>query len=197
MNRSFQNQPNIVLAGFMGTGKTSVGRRLASHLRMRFVDTDSEIERDNRRQITDIFEEDGEDVFRQLETEVIRKVSKFYNYVISIGGGVVLKEANISMLKENGVIFCLTATPEEIYKRVRHHTHRPLLQTPDPMETIRTILAERRPFYDKADYIVDTTGRSFDEIVPHIKGIFYKDALRRRFPKQKHHRRKHDKKNTR
>ncbi len=187
MNRSFQKQPNIVLTGFMGTGKTSVGKRLSTHLRMRYVDTDLEIERDNRRSITDIFAEDGEDVFRHLETEVVSKVSKFYNYVISIGGGVVLKETNISMLKENGVIFCLTATPEEIYNRVRNHTHRPLLKTPDPMETIRTMLAERKPFYAKADYMVNTTDRSFDEIISHIKGIFYKDALRRRFPRLKDH----------
>lgn len=196
MKRSFQRQPNIVLAGFMGTGKSSVGRRLSSQLRMRYVDTDLEIERDTRRRITDIFEEDGEDVFRKLESEVVSKVSKFYNHVISIGGGVVLKESNISMLKENGVVFCLTATPEEIFNRVRHHTHRPLLQTPDPMDTIRTMLAERKPFYAKADYMVNTTSRSYDEIISHIKSIFYKDALRQRFPRKKNHTRRHDKKST-
>ena len=78
---------------------------------MRYVDTDSVIEKDNRRSISDIFEQDGEIVFRQLESEAVNKVSKLYNYVISTGGGVVLKEANVTTLKENGVVFCLNSNP--------------------------------------------------------------------------------------
>ena len=189
MKRSFQKQPNIVLIGFMGTGKTSVGRRLSSQLKMRYVDTDSVIERDTRRRITDIFAEDGEEFFRELESEVVNKVSNYFNHVISAGGGVALKDSNISKLKENGVVFCLTATPEEIFNRIRHHTHRPLLQTPNPMETIQTILTERKPYYAKADYMVNTTGKSYDEIISYIKGIFYKDVLRRRNSEQKSQRR--------
>lgn len=156
----------------MGTGKTSIGKRLSSQLRMRYVDTDSVIEKDSQRQISDIFEQDGETVFRQLESEAVNKVSKLDNYVISTGGGVVLKESNVVSLKENGVVFCLTATPEEIYQRVGHQTHRPLLQTPDAMETIRTMLAERAPYYAQADHTIETTGRSFDEIITDIKRIF-------------------------
>ena len=186
MKRSFQKPPNIVLIGFMGTGKSSVGKRLSAQLRMRYVDIDTVIERQSQRPITDIFDEDGEEAFRQLETEAVNKVSNYANYVISTGGGVVLRETNVSRLKENGVVFCLTATPEEIFKRVSHHTHRPLLQTPDAMNTIRTMLAERNPYYAKADYMINTTGKSFDEIISRIKGIFYRDALRRKSPNKKH-----------
>ena len=156
----------------MGTGKTSIGKGLSSQLRMRYVDTDSVIEKDSCRHISDIFAQDGESVFRQLESEAVSEVSKLHNHVISTGGGVVLKEANIAKLKENGVVFCLTATPEEIYRRVGHQTHRPLLQTPAPMETIRTMLTERAPFYAQADHTVETTDRSFEEIIADIKRIY-------------------------
>lgn len=158
----------------MGTGKSSVGKRLSSLMRMRYIDTDSVIERDNNRVISDIFAEEGEAVFRQLESEAVKNVSQLYNFVISTGGGVVLKEENVAKLKENGIVFCLTASPEEIFERVGHQTHRPLLQTPDPLETIRTMLDERAPYYARADYTMDTTGRSFDEIVTHIKNIYFR-----------------------
>lgn len=169
----------------MGTGKTSVGKRLSSQLRMPYIDTDAVIEQDCQRLITEIFDEDGEQVFRQLESEAVEKVSNYDNHIISTGGGVVLRETNVSKLKENGVVFCLTATPEEIFKRVGHHTHRPLLQTPDAMDTIRTMLSERKPYYEKADYMIHTTGRTFDEIISHIKGIYYRNALRRKTPDRK------------
>lgn len=156
----------------MGTGKTSIGKRISSQLRMRYVDTDNVIETDNQRPISEIFEQDGEPFFRQLESDAVNKVSQYYNHVISTGGGVVLKEENINKLKENGVVFCLTATPEEIYQRVGHQTHRPLLQTPDPLETIRTMMTDRAPHYAKADHTIETTDRSFDEIIADIQRLF-------------------------
>ena len=165
-----------MLVGFMGTGKTSIGRRLATQLRMRYVDTDDIVERDSGRCISDIFAEDGEPAFRELESEAVRKVSKLYNYVISTGGGVVLKEANMVELRRNGIVFCLTATPEEIYRRVRHQSHRPLLQTPDPLTKIKSMMEDRHPYYAKADYMVETTGRSFGEIMAYIKRVFAKSV---------------------
>ena len=174
MKRQEKRNPNIVLVGFMGTGKTSIGRRLSAQLRMRYVDTDDIIERDSGRRISDIFAEDGEPTFRELESEAVRKVSKLYNYVISTGGGVVLKEANMVELKRNGIVFCLTATAEEIYQRVRHQSHRPLLQTPDPLTKIRSMQEERHSYYVAADYMVETTGRSFGEIMAYIKRVFTK-----------------------
>ena len=174
MKRPGKRKPNIVLVGFMGTGKTSIGRRLSTQLRMRYVDTDDVIERDSGRRISEIFEVDGEAAFRELESEAVLKVSKLYNYVISTGGGVVLKEANMVELKRNGIVFCLTATPEEIYRRVRHQSHRPLLQTPDPLTKINSMLEERHSYYAKADYMVETTGRSFGEVMAYIKRVFAK-----------------------
>ena len=174
MKQQGRKTPNIVLIGFMGTGKTSIGRRLSMQLRMRYVDTDDVIERDSGRRISDIFSEDGEAIFRELESEAVRKVSELDNYVISTGGGVVLKEANMVELRRNGIIFSLTATAEEIYQRVRHQSHRPLLQTPDPLTKIRSMLEERHPYYAKADYMVETTGRSFGEVMAYIKRVFAK-----------------------
>ncbi|MYF98690.1 shikimate kinase, partial [Candidatus Poribacteria bacterium] len=185
LNRAFKKKPNIVLVGFMGTGKTSVGKRLSTQLRMRYIDTDNVIERDSQRRISDIFEEDGEDIFRQFESEAVDRVSKLYNYVISTGGGVVLREENVTRLKENGIVFCLSATPEEIYQRVGHQTHRPLLQTHDAMETIRTMLADRAPYYAQADYTVETTGKTFGEVMTHITNIFFKATVPRKSTKKR------------
>lgn len=176
MKRQDKRNPNIVLVGFMGTGKTSIGRRLSTQLRMRYVDTDDIVERDSGRRISEIFEEDGEAAFRELESEAVRKVSKLYNYVISTGGGVVLKETNMVELRRNGIIFCLNATAEEIYRRVRHQSHRPLLQTPDPLMKINSMLEERHAYYAKADYMVETTGRSFGEVMAYIKRVFAKSV---------------------
>ena len=110
-------------------------------------------------------------------------MSKLYNYVISTGGGVVLKEENMVELKRNGIIFCLTATAEEIYRRVQHQTHRPLLQTPDPLMKISSMLEERHPYYAKADYMVETTGRSFGEVMAYIKRVFTKSIRNRKMTK--------------
>ena len=177
MQRPVKKRPNIVLVGFMGTGKTSIGRRISSQLRMRYVDTDEIVERNSRRRISDIFAEDGESAFRELESEAVRNVSKLHNHVISTGGGVVLREANMTELKRNGVVFCLTATPEEIYRRVGHQTHRPLLQAPDPLTKIQSMLTERHPYYaEVSDHMISTTGRSFGEIIMHIKRMFRKST---------------------
>jgi len=172
VQRPVEKRPNIVLVGFMGTGKTSIGKRLATRLRMRYVDTDDIIERDSGRCISDIFSEDGEETFRELESEAVRKVSKLNNHIISTGGGVVLKETNMAELKRNGTVFCLTATPEEIYRRVQHQSHRPLLQTPDPLAKIKSMLEDRHPYYVKADYMVETTGCSFEAVMAYIKRVF-------------------------
>ena len=107
--------PNIILVGFMGTGKTSVGRRLSLRLRMTYVDTDEIIEQTTGRRITDIFAQHGESYFRELESEAVRKVSDLDEHVISTGGGVVLRTRNLEILKRNGVVFSLTATSEEIW----------------------------------------------------------------------------------
>lgn len=164
--------PNIVLVGFMGTGKTSVGRRISKQLEMSLTDTDGVIEQDSGMVISDIFARYDESYFRHLESDAVCKVSGLDNHVISTGGGIVLWESNLKMLKQNGIVFCLTAPPETIWKRVRHATHRPLLQTSHPLDEIRQMLAIRAPYYARADYDIQTTGLSIDEVADRIVEIF-------------------------
>jgi shikimate kinase len=163
---------NIVLVGFMGTGKTSVGKRLAERLKMPMIDTDDIIAEDSGMDIPDIFARYGEAHFRDLESAAVCKAANLENYVISTGGGVVLRESNLDMLKRNGVVFCLTATTREIWRRVGSGTHRPLLQAPNPLGKIEQMLIERRPFYARADHQIPTTGLSIRAITDKIVEIF-------------------------
>ena len=168
---------NIVLVGFMGTGKTSVGKRLAERLGMPMIDTDDIIVADSGMDIPDIFAQHGEVHFRDLESAAVCKASTLENHVISTGGGVVLRESNLDMLKRNGIVFCLTATTEEIWRRVGRGTHRPLLQTPNPLGKIEQMLIERRPFYARADHQIVTTGQSMKAVTDKIVGIFYSERI--------------------
>lgn len=164
---------NIVLTGFMGTGKTVVGRRLSKILKMELIDVDSEIERSEKMSINEIFRRCGESRFREIETEMIKKLSKRDNVIISTGGGAVLKKENMLALKENGVIICLLATPETILKRTSHTYNRPLLQVENPLRRIKELLDYRKPFYEKADIMIDTEGKTpaqiAEEIIEKIK----------------------------
>ncbi len=160
---------NIILTGFMGVGKTSVGTRLAKDLGFVFVDTDLVIEDDQKTTITEIFSSFGEQYFREVETRVIRRVLENEGQVISTGGGAVIRDENRQAFKENGVTICLTARPEVIYDRIRHETHRPLLQVPDPLGRIRELLAVRSPFYHQADFIVDTSDQTVEGVINEIK----------------------------
>jgi shikimate kinase len=157
--------PNINLVGFMGTGKTTVGKALARLLGYTFVDADDEIEREQGRSISSIFAEDGEPEFRRLEREMLQRLSSRDGLVVSAGGGAVIDPNNVENMRSGGPVICLTATPKAIYERVRHSTHRPLLDTPDPMGRIVELLEARAGFYARADSTIDTTGRSVDEVV--------------------------------
>ncbi len=164
--------PNIVLVGFMGTGKTSVGQKLAERLEMPLIDTDAVIKHDSGMTIAETFAQHDESYFRDLESAAICKVTALDNHVISTGGGVVLRRSNLEMLKCSSVVFCLTATPEEIWRRVGHEPHRPLLQAPDPLGKIQQMLTERAPYYARADYDIPTTGVSIEEVVDKIVEVF-------------------------
>lgn len=164
--------PNIILVGFMGTGKTSVGRRLSHRLGMTYVDTDEIIEKTTGRCITDIFVHKGESYFRELESEAVHQVSGLDKHVISTGGGVVLRTENLAMLKRNGVVFCLSATSEEIWARVKNETHRPLLKAPDPVEKIREMLKARQAHYALADYTIQTDGVPIEQVTDEIIEVF-------------------------
>ncbi|MFQ5887516.1 MAG: shikimate kinase [Candidatus Hydrothermarchaeales archaeon] len=166
---------SIVLTGFMGAGKSVVGKELAKRLGWEVIDTDDVIEKDSGIIISDIFQGYGEPHFRELEKEAVKKVSKLKDHVIITGGGVVLKKENTENLRKNGVIVYLHATPQVLYVRVKDQTHRPLLQIADPMKTIRELLTYREPFYANHDMKIDTSDLEVDEVVDKIlektKGI--------------------------
>lgn len=160
---------NIVLCGMMGVGKSSVGIRIAELTRRRWYDTDVVIT-DRYGRISDIFEYYGEAHFRNLETEIVRELADSDGLVISTGGGLVLKRENSELLKRNGKIFFLRASFETLLERVRADESRPLLKDTGKMaERLGALLAERKPVYEAvADRIVDTDGRSVDEIAGEI-----------------------------
>lgn len=161
---------NIVLIGFMGTGKTAVGRRLAARLGRRFVDTDAAIEEVTGKTVAQIFARDGVTRFRSEETLLAGKLSMQEGLVISTGGGMVLNPENVSCLKENGVLIALTASPEVIYQRVKNKKNRPLLQKSEMRERIEELLEERAGVYDVAEYTMDTSKANIDQTVDQILG---------------------------
>lgn len=165
---------NIVLMGFMGSGKSSVGRMLAKRLQRPLIDTDHKIEKDYGKKIPEIFAEHGEEGFRKIEQDVISEVGRMEGIIISTGGGSVLRKANVDALRQNGILITLTASPEVIIERVSRKKNRPLLNRPDRDEFIRKLMAERKPFYDVADLIIDTSGNELHEVVRRIIGYLLK-----------------------
>lgn len=159
---------NIVLTGFMGTGKSKIGKRLAKKLRMSYLGTDELIERREKDSISAIFKKKGEEYFRRLETKVVKEVALLDNSVISTGGGVVLREQNIRLLKKNAFIVCLFASPEVILKRTKGDDNRPLLGVNNQKKRIEELLAIREPYYEKADFSIDTSTLSSEEVVGKI-----------------------------
>ncbi len=161
---------NIVLTGFMGTGKSVVARELSRLCGMRLVDIDREIERSQQKPIAEIFALCGEDHFRQIETAVILQYASEQGVVISTGGGAVLREENLKALQAHGIIFCLTAGSETIALRTAGNNDRPLLQGNDRQAKIAVLLTERQPFYEKAGIMINTEGKTPLEIAEEIIG---------------------------
>ncbi|MGE0825022.1 MAG: shikimate kinase [Candidatus Binatia bacterium] len=168
-------QNNIVLTGFMGTGKSVVGKRLASRLGYRFVDTDEVIEKTERESIACIFATKGEPYFRALEKKAIVQVCQEKDIVIATGGGAIVDKANATQLKNFGTVICLMATPETILARIGGQNNRPLLQSDNPLERIRFLLSERADAYAKADVIIDTSYLSIDDAVEAILAVMQKE----------------------
>ncbi len=163
---------NIALIGFMGTGKSTVGRLVAEQLRFELVDTDALIEQRTGKKICDIFAENGEPAFRQLESQLVLELATRTHIVISTGGGLPTNPANLESLKAHSLVICLWASPEGIYERVRDQTHRPLLHDPSPLEKIRTLLAAREQFYRQADVLVNSELRSAREVAQQVFNQF-------------------------
>lgn len=159
---------NIVLTGFMGTGKSEVGRRLAKALSRKFLDIDAQIEKSSGMKITEIFDKKGEPYFRDLETKAIKRAVSADKTVIACGGGAVLRPENMELLEGNGVVVCLSARPEKIFERLRGDDTRPLLKVKEPLEKIKEILDSRQEYYARCNISLDTTNLSPDEIVREI-----------------------------
>jgi len=155
---------NIALIGFMGTGKSSVGRLIAEQLNFEFIDTDDWIEQQSGKSVSRIFAEDGEPVFRQWENQVVLQLGTSASTVISTGGGLGANEKHLEHLKDHSVVVCLWASPEKIWSRVQHQSHRPLLKDPDPLLKIRQLLTSREVVYKQADVLLNTDLRSVREV---------------------------------
>ena len=162
---------NVILIGFMGSGKTTVGLKLSYRLRRTVLDTDREIEKEEKRTISEIFAADGDPYFRDRETACLKKLTgSANNQIISVGGGLPLREENRRLLHELGQVFYLRAKGETIYERVKNDTTRPLLQGGDPLAKIRTLLEERDPFYmAAADVVITVDDKSFEQILNEIE----------------------------
>jgi len=165
---------NIYLVGFMGTGKTSVGKELAKAKKWQFIDLDELIELKDKRSVSDIFAKEGEPYFRRIEKRVLREVSAEKKFVVACGGGIVLDKENIKIMKETGIMICLTATAGVILDRTSGYAHRPLLNVADPKKQIELLLKLRSSFYAQADKIIDTSKIPVKEIVKKILKIIAK-----------------------
>lgn len=164
----FDLKKNIVLTGFMGTGKSFTGRILAGKLGVKFIDTDTVIEKKTGLLIRQIFDELGEPGFREIERETIKEVSAENGAVIAVGGGALVNPDNFADLKRNGVVICLTASPEVILSRVERNSDRPLLQVEDKIGKITDLLKSRASSYDKADIKVDTDNKTPEAVADEI-----------------------------
>jgi len=162
---------NIYLVGFMGTGKSVVGRELAKKNKRKFIDLDELIELKEKRRICDIFAKDGEPYFRKIEKKVLKEVSREKKFIVACGGGIVIDKENIRLMKKTGLIICLTATPEVIFKRVSGYKHRPKLNIAQPKKQIELLLKLRSSYYAQADKTIDTSKITIKEIVDKILRI--------------------------
>lgn len=158
----------IFLVGFMGAGKSAIGRRLAKRLGYPYFDTDNMIEEEQKKTIKEIFNDEGEAFFRNLETESLQSFEKLTNAVVSTGGGLVATDGNWKIIKGMGDSVFLDADFEDIKERVMRNDKRPLLQTENPLETLTTLYKVRKPIYEQADITIHTGGSPLADIITQI-----------------------------
>jgi shikimate kinase len=162
----------VILTGFMGTGKTAVGEKLAKRLGYEFLDTDLMVEDETGKTITEIFEKEGEAAFRGWEKKMVKKALQKEKVVIATGGGAIVDSENLKLMKGNGIVIALSASAEAILQRVSSMETRPLLRSPlaskDQLKKIESLLSHRSPYYRQADKIVDTTMKRLEETVEEI-----------------------------
>lgn len=167
---------NLYLVGFMGTGKSTVGRAVAQRLGFAVLDSDHEIERLQKKTIPDIFAQDGEAAFRAMEREFIEHGHPAERTVISCGGGLVVQPGMLEKLQAKGVVVCLHASVETILARTARHNNRPLLVADNPEERVRTLYAKREPIYKRAGTVILTDARPLQDIVAHTMRAWRRDA---------------------
>jgi shikimate kinase len=165
---------NIYLIGFMGAGKTSVGRILAHKLGLGFSDLDELIEAECGKTISSIFSELGEDFFREMESKTLQSISQSAGQIVATGGGIALRQSNWKIMKEGGITVYLKASADVLWSRIKNDTSRPLLRVEKPFEKVNELLSMRIPLYEKADIIIETENKSpenvADEIIRFISG---------------------------
>lgn len=170
MSDHIQKKENIILTGFMGSGKSTLGIKLSYRLRLPLLDTDKWIEKEQGKSITQIFAEDGEAAFREMETQALESILAAGGaQVISTGGGLPMREENRRILKKLGKVVFLRVKAETVCERLKGDTTRPLLQKEDPEAEVRRLLKIRNPLYEEAaDLIVDVDGKDFEQILDEI-----------------------------
>lgn len=168
---------NIILIGYMGCGKTTLGIKLSYKERVGMLDTDKMIEQKNKKSIAEIFDSEGEAAFRQMETNILKEIAEYQSrYIISVGGGLPLREENRALLRDLGEVIYLRAKPDTIYGRLKNDTTRPLLRGDNPQEKIKEMIVFRGPIYEKAaTSIIDVDEKGFEEILSEIQKIIHKD----------------------
>lgn len=167
---------NLYLVGFMGTGKTTVGRAVAQRLGFTLLDSDHEIERQEGRTIADIFAKEGEAAFRVLEKKFIESGHAATRTIVSCGGGLIVAPGMLEFVQERGVVICLHASIETILARTARHRHRPLLNVEDPDARVRALYAEREPVYKRAGTVLLTDARPLSDIVAHVIRAWRREA---------------------
>lgn len=166
----------MYLVGFMGTGKSAVGRAVAERLNYLFIDSDHAIEDKEGRQIREIFESEGEASFREMEKSFVESGHPRESCIVSCGGGLIAQTGMLTRIRSLGPVVCLLASPKTIYERIKGNKKRPLLDVADPMSRIRELLDEREPIYKKAGTEVLTDGRTISDIASHVVRIYRNEA---------------------
>ena len=174
--RAPQTGPNLYLIGFMGVGKSLIGRQLARILRMDFIDSDAAIESNAGMPITEIFAQRGETAFRSMERDFIERGHPESGTIVSCGGGLPVQPGMAELLRKKGIVVCLFAHPQTVLQRTMGHPKRPLLNVPDPEARIRELMEEREPIYKKCGIGVSTEGRPIGDIVGSVVRIYRREA---------------------